>query len=263
MIPGFENPAARTGDGPPAPWISEASVWQEVESGGYRIDLPFWTAVCADAKSPVLDLGCGTGRVSRHLMAAGYRVIGVELDPGIAADFARRTGHGDARVVIGDAAGLDRLLPAGDRFDRILLPQQLIQIVGGESARSALLAAVARRLAPDGIAAFALVPDLPTGSLELDLKPDELASDGWLYRSRPVSIEATATRVEITRIRERIAPSGSRMESASIVTFCRLDPETFMREAGSAGLEAGGRIVVPATDDHTGSVISLCAPGGP
>lgn len=46
---------------------------------------------CAAASlGPVLDAGCGAGRVSAHLSARGLDVFGVDLSPGM-VDLARRT----------------------------------------------------------------------------------------------------------------------------------------------------------------------------
>ena len=55
---------------------------------------------CAAAQlGPVLDAGCGTGRVSAHLAARGLEVFGVDLSPGM-VDVARRT-HPQLRFDVG------------------------------------------------------------------------------------------------------------------------------------------------------------------
>ena len=38
-----------------------------------------------DRSGPVADVGCGTGRLTRHLAAAGLTVVGVDLSPGMLA----------------------------------------------------------------------------------------------------------------------------------------------------------------------------------
>jgi SAM-dependent methyltransferase len=43
-------------------------------------DLPFWLDLTAQAGGPVLELGCGTGRVLIPLAQAGYRTIGLDHD---------------------------------------------------------------------------------------------------------------------------------------------------------------------------------------
>lgn len=44
-------------------------------------DLPFWLELAAQASDPILELGCGTGRVLIPLAQAGYRTVGLDNDP--------------------------------------------------------------------------------------------------------------------------------------------------------------------------------------
>ena len=53
----------------------------------------------------VVDIGAGTGAITRHLLAAGAQVIAVEHHPRRAARLRRRFGD-DVRVVEADAADL-------------------------------------------------------------------------------------------------------------------------------------------------------------
>lgn len=48
----------------------------------YQDDLPFWIAQTRN-RVPVLELGCGTGRVALPLARHGRRVWGVDRDPGM------------------------------------------------------------------------------------------------------------------------------------------------------------------------------------
>jgi SAM-dependent methyltransferase len=45
-------------------------------------DLPFWVDLARGAGGPVLELGCGTGRVHLPLLRAGVDVDGLDLHPG-------------------------------------------------------------------------------------------------------------------------------------------------------------------------------------
>jgi SAM-dependent methyltransferase len=43
-------------------------------------DINFWTKLADETGSPILELGCGTGRLMTSLCNAGHRVIGLDLD---------------------------------------------------------------------------------------------------------------------------------------------------------------------------------------
>ncbi len=245
-------------------WNSEDSIWQLVECCGYDIDLPIWSRLARGSAGPVLDLGCGIGRIGHHLGQAGFPVIGVDSHPGVVADFNRA--RPDARVAAhtGDVTGSDMGLPAGatvggvpvpDRFERILAPQQLIQIVGGADSRARLLSAIVRRLSPGGVVALALTSALPEETLRLDLLPDVREISGWAYMSRPVLIESEAEAVVITRIRHRVSPEGELCETRDRIRFSRLTAAELAAEMKTAGLAPGEIIDIPSTEAHVGSTI--------
>ncbi|NMC11571.1 MAG: class I SAM-dependent methyltransferase [Chloroflexi bacterium] len=44
-------------------------------------DLPFWLHLAKQLGSPILELGCGTGRIFTPIHRAGYRITGIDHDP--------------------------------------------------------------------------------------------------------------------------------------------------------------------------------------
>ena len=58
-----------------------AVVWHDAENGGYDADMAHWEELAETTGGPVLDIGCGTGRVSLRLARRGYEVVGVDVDP--------------------------------------------------------------------------------------------------------------------------------------------------------------------------------------
>src|ERR1700716_406040 len=62
--------------------------WENARTLGRR-DVPFWRRVAADATGPVLELGCGTGRVTRPLARAGIDIVGVDRSGAMLARAAR------------------------------------------------------------------------------------------------------------------------------------------------------------------------------
>jgi SAM-dependent methyltransferase len=46
----------------------------------FDLDLPFWERLAAEVGDPILEMGCGTGRVVAALARKGFRVIGLDHD---------------------------------------------------------------------------------------------------------------------------------------------------------------------------------------
>ena len=78
-------------------------IWHDVECGAYDGDLALWRELADGGGGPILDLGCGTGRVALDLARRGHAVHGLDLDPELVAalnaraEAARPAGDGDRR----------------------------------------------------------------------------------------------------------------------------------------------------------------------
>lgn len=97
----------------------------------------FSDAVAADGDGPVLDAGCGAGRITRHLADRGRTVQGVDLSPRMVA--AARRAHPDLTF---DVASIRNLPHADASFAGVLLwystvhtPPQSLGAVLRETAR--------------------------------------------------------------------------------------------------------------------------------
>jgi SAM-dependent methyltransferase len=63
----------------------------------------------------VVEIGCGTGTLGRHFVAAGYDYWGIDIDPGRIA--SARGGAQRGKFLVGDAASLRKLgLPPCERI---------------------------------------------------------------------------------------------------------------------------------------------------
>lgn len=255
--------------------FSEAGLWQLVESGEYTVDLDAWSELAAAADGPVLDLGCGVGRVSHHLNRLGHPTVGLDRDPGLIADFNRTKSEGSPAAVPADVsertdlAGL--LAPGGPlgpespwqakRFGLVIAPQQLVQIIGGEEARMNLLHALAEILEPGGTAAFAICEELPEVSIHYPAVPPDMNEiGGWVHCSQPVAIEPTADTVTAVRLRQSLAPDGTSTRSEDVIVIHRLSRDGFERELLAAGLQPTGGGSIAQTDRHMGSTMVLARP---
>src|SRR6187549_54006 len=125
--------------------------WENARTLGRR-DVPFWRRIALAATGSVLELGCGTGRISLPLARAGVNLVGIDrsapmLERLRAAAARRRRISGALRLVRGDI----RFLPyESASFDTVIAPYGILQSLLADRDLSATLESVARVLAPGG-----------------------------------------------------------------------------------------------------------------
>ena len=141
--------------------------WENARTLGRR-DVPFWQSVALQNKGPVLELGCGTGRISLPLAKAGVKVVGIDRSAPmleraakrLAAMHKRQGGRGKKRLRL--VRGDIRYLPfERASFKTVLAPYGILQSLVRDKDLNATLAAVADVLAPGGLFGVDLVPDVP------------------------------------------------------------------------------------------------------
>ena len=66
--------------------------WENARTLGRR-DVPFWRRVALEADGPVLELGCGTGRISLPLVRAGVSLVGIDRSAPMLNRARRATGQ--------------------------------------------------------------------------------------------------------------------------------------------------------------------------
>lgn len=233
---------------------TEESIWQLVESCAYSADLAHWSGIVEDSAS-VLDLGCGIGRVARHLAAEGAAVVGVDRDPGMVADLNRLAAGEQVTATTGDVIELASLELGRNLFEAIIAPQQLLQIVGGERNRRRLLAGVKLRLEPGGVAAFAISELVPGESQTVEVLPDLRELGESVYASRPVAVETASTSLTVIRLRQVVDPRGSIQESHDSITLDLIDRDSLAADLASQGLAVERTVEIPETDRHIASTI--------
>lgn len=250
-----------------APGSSDV-IWHDAECGGYTADLGLWEALARDEGAPVLDLGCGTGRVALHLARRGHDVVAVDRDGALVAALRERAAGLPLEALAADALdlALDR------RFPLAVAPMQLVQLLAGVEARAALLRGLASHLMPGGLAALAIVEDAagdpPSSQLSGRRQiaepplPDTREVDGVVYSSLPLPTALDGDAIVVRRLRQTVAPDGRLGEERNEVRLRLLTAAELEREAGAAGLEPLRRRLVPPTEDHVGSTVVLLRKGG-
>ncbi len=129
--------------------------WENAQTLGRR-DVPFWRRVASVANGSVLELGCGTGRVSVPLAQAGVSLVGVDrsqpmLDRAIAKSRIPSFVRADIRTLPFRRA----------RFAMVLAPYGILQSLIRERDLAATLESVAYVIRRGGTFAIDLVPDVP------------------------------------------------------------------------------------------------------
>ncbi len=233
---------------------SAAAAWQDTECGGYSTDLEAWESLAASSNGPILELGCGTGRVCLHLGRRGHELWTVDADAELVAATASRAKAEELPVY--PLQGDIRELRIDRSFDLVIAPMHVIQMVGGPGVRATVLRGVAEHLDAGGRFAAAIVDgipeDLETGSPPV---PDVREIEGWMYSSLPVDFATENGRLDLRRVRQTVSPDGDLSESEHIDSIWLLGAAELEAEAEIAGMRPTERILVPPADGYVGSTV--------
>lgn len=231
-----------------------AAIWHDVECGSYVADLPLWEELAQCAAGPILDLGCGTGRVALHLGRQGHRVIGVDLEPELIDVLRRRARDLPVKATVADA----RDFALDEDCDLALAPMQLLQLFASASERVAALTCIAAHMRPGAIAALAIVENVLGGAHdEGECLPDVREVERAVYSSMPLETSVSADAILVRRRRETVAADGSLNTEIDETCLQILDARGLEKDARAAGLDPIGRREIPATDLHIGSTALL------
>jgi SAM-dependent methyltransferase len=224
-------------------------MWHDLECAGYVEDLPLWRELAGDG--PVLDLGCGTGRVALDLAARGVPVVGLDVDEVLLDELRRRAGDLPVETVRADARDFD----LGRRFGVVLAPMQTVQLLGGAQGRTGFLRCARAHLEPGGLCAIAIADEIETFDDIEAVLPDVHEDGGTVYFSQPVSIRDQGDRFEIEFVREVVDPHGGRSSGRNVIHLDRLDADRL--EAEAEGFTVLERRTVPQTDAYVGSTVVM------
>jgi SAM-dependent methyltransferase len=245
----------RQASAPPKPGAL-APIWHDVECAAYEADLSTWRELAAAARGPILELGCGTGRVALRLAADGFDVTGLDADPEL-IDALRARSHRrglNVAAVVADA----RSFALERTFSLVLAPMQVVQLLAGRRGRSEMLSRAYAHLRGGGILAiaaadpFEAVDDPESARPPL---PDILETDGWVYSSTPVALRTAGGAVVIERLRSVVSPSGELTESLATISLDSCTADEIEAEGEAAGFAKRPRRSVDATRDYVGSTV--------
>lgn len=202
-------------------------------------DIPFWLDLARQTGGPVLELGIGTGRVSRALVEAGYTVIGLDRDHAMLSFLKSHLPQG-----LKDKCGVFQAnmiaFNLAKTFGLIILPCNTLSTLRIQEMRS-LFGLIAKHLSEGGLFAA----DLPNPNI-LDLLPREGDSEIETFFSHPVTgfpvqvsstWKQTGTEIVIYWHYDQLFPDG-RTERVSMSTCHYLyDWSIYVEDLEKAGLK--------------------------
>jgi SAM-dependent methyltransferase len=133
-----------------------------------RGDVRFYRRIAEEratgAGGPILDLACGTGRLTLPLLRDGHHVVGLDRSPSMLARAAARVARLSPRrreralLVRGDL----RAVPALPRFGLVICAFHSVQHLVDDRDLAAFFRGVRRSLVPGGWLAFDVLPPDPS-----------------------------------------------------------------------------------------------------
>ena len=135
--------------------------WENAQTVGRR-DIAFWRRMAAAVDGPILELGCGTGRVALPVARQGATVVGIDRSDSMLARARKRVKRARLGSRVQLVRGDIRHLPFPDRsFPLVMAPYGILQSLLAERDLKQTLEAVARVLTRKGTFGLELVADLP------------------------------------------------------------------------------------------------------
>lgn len=233
--------------------VTANAIWHDVECGSYSADLPLWEELAERAGGPVLELGCGTGRVALHLARRGHEVIGLDSDPELLAVLAERAAELPVSSLEADARSFETDGPVS----LALAPTHLLQLLADAEERAEALGCVAAALEPGGLFAASILEELPEPDGAPPPLPDVREVDGWVYSSLATEVAVGPGELRVRRLRQTVSPDGALSEEPNEIRIATFATEVLEAEAAAHGLTPAGSQEIPPTDLHVGSLVLL------
>lgn len=205
----------------PDPYANIAELY-DLEHAGFTEDLDLYLNLASVVGDPVLEVGCGSGRVLAPLAAAGHRVVGVDLSaPMLELARERLSGeleNGSVRLVQGS---FDDLSPVpGGPFGVVIIALNGLMHAAEVEAQWDMLRAARVNLDPRGL----LVVDLlnPTPSTLQALDQTVVHEGSW-----PLDDGSRVTKFASRRVR----PAEQRIETD--LWYDRTSPDGTIRRTST------------------------------
>ncbi len=216
----------------------------DAENQDLTEDLALYSALLAETGGPVLDVGCGTGRVALHLAAEQAQVEGLDISGAMLERAKRRlAGRFDltGRVTFHETSVTE--FESKPRFGLALIAYNGFMHLRWQSEQLAALRHIAAALREDGL----LVIDLPNPAeayaaqdqpgLVLERTFTDPDTGGTVMQQSITQLDRTAQLLSITWVYDLIAPDGTVKRSIAPVQLRYIFPAEMDLLLGQAKLQ--------------------------
>lgn len=193
------------------PYAVDAAYYDAIH-GDFRDDIGLWLSFAGRTDRPVLEVGCGTGRISIELALAGHRVTG--MDPSaamlsLARSKATAAGVEGVTFVEGLVLGADL---ERDHYGLVLVPLDVFLYCNDGEEQRATLETLRDAMTFNG----QLVIDLPGPALGLDPESNAVqvlahtgeTEDGLAFDCWHLHDDDLATQTRMLRVTYETVDSG-------------------------------------------------------
>jgi SAM-dependent methyltransferase len=233
----------------------------------FDADLPAWKRLAWDAGDPILEVGCGDGRVTRALARDGHEIAGIDTNPAMLAR-ARQALPGPLQSRVHLLEQDVRQLELPQRFRLILAPCNMLAGLA-DADLSLALARLQAHLHPGGLLAFevpspwqAESPPDPTEPLSAFVEP-ETGNPVQVYADQ--ILDPGGRRAEVTWRYDELQADGTILSHTLRTTFHLRGPDRYAEMLAQAGFVEprffGSYRLEPLTSDGTLCIVVCQAPG--
>jgi len=191
------------------------SRYYDLENADFTEDLEFWLDLADTYGDPVLELGCGSGRVLLHLARRGHAVTGVDNSPDMLALLEAKLKQATARHIAVPPTRLSASLhdfQAGHRFKLAIMPFNTFMHLLTLDDQAAALTNIRRHLEAGAPLALDLSnPADAYAAADTGLTPERTFRDGetLVQQFSILNLDRTAQLAHITWLYDSIAPGGA------------------------------------------------------
>ncbi len=208
----------------------------------YLEDLPFWIQLAAQARDPVLELGCGTGRVLLPLAHAGHHVIGLDHNLLMLRFLKANIGpqiQNAPKLIAADISCFN----LAAQFPLVILPCNTFSTLA-KNHRMACLRCIRRHLEPGGI--FAVSVPNPQVLIHAPAWSEAELEDEFVHpqTGNPVQVNSSWRRMKhtftVTWNYDHLLPNGIVERQTVEIAHQIISVDTYLDELRHAGLTLTG-----------------------